>query len=49
MEKPLDESTGSPRILVIGDCDFASDDYLALRPQLPGYGSDLLFFFNAID
>jgi ABC-type uncharacterized transport system involved in gliding motility auxiliary subunit len=49
VEKPLDESTGTPRILVVGDSDFSSDDYLRFGQQLPGYGSDLLFVLNAMD
>ncbi len=34
-EKPLDESTGKPRIVLIGDSSFASDDYLRMARFVP--------------
>lgn len=49
VERPLDESTGTPRILVVADSNLLSDDYLRFAQQLPGYGSDLLFALNAMD
>jgi gliding-associated putative ABC transporter substrate-binding component GldG len=47
--RPLDESTGTPRLLLVGDSEFASDEYLRFGRQVPTYGSNLLFFMNMMD
>jgi ABC-type uncharacterized transport system involved in gliding motility auxiliary subunit len=48
-EKPLDESTGNPKLVLIGDSDFISDDYLRMARFVPAYQSNILLFLNALD
>lgn len=48
-EKPLDVSTGTPRIVVVGDSDFCSDEYVRFGRQIPVYASNVLFFMNMMD
>ncbi len=48
-ERPLDESTGTPRIVVVGDSDFVSDDYLRMARFVPAYQSNILMFLNTLD
>jgi ABC-type uncharacterized transport system involved in gliding motility auxiliary subunit len=49
VERPLDESIGVPRLAVIGDADFASDEYVRLSRMVPNYNANLLFFGNLVD
>jgi len=42
-EKVLDESTGTPRIVVVGDANFASDEYLRLTRYVQSYAADAMF------
>jgi ABC-type uncharacterized transport system involved in gliding motility auxiliary subunit len=49
VERPLTESQGSPRLVVVGDSDFASDEYIRLARMVPAYNSNLLFFGNLVD
>jgi ABC-type uncharacterized transport system involved in gliding motility auxiliary subunit len=48
-DRPLDESTAAARLVVIGDSDFASDEYMRFARQIPTYGGNLLFFMNVVD
>lgn len=49
-EKPLDEAPASARLLVIGDAQFASDQYTAgMSRYIPAYSIDAAFFANIID
>jgi ABC-type uncharacterized transport system involved in gliding motility auxiliary subunit len=48
-EKPLDESTGEVRIVLIGDSDFASDDYMRMARFVPAYQANILLFLNTLD
>ena len=48
-EKPLDESVQPARLVLVGNADFASDEYLRFGRQIPTYGSNLLFFMNMMD
>jgi ABC-type uncharacterized transport system involved in gliding motility auxiliary subunit len=47
--RPLDESAGTARIVVVGDSDFASDEYVRFARQIPTYAGNLLFFMNVLD
>jgi ABC-type uncharacterized transport system involved in gliding motility auxiliary subunit len=49
-ERALDESAAPGRLVVVGDSDFASDEYLRL-PQmgLPQYINNLLLFMSVVD
>lgn len=49
VERPLAESTGTARLVVISDSDFASDEYLHLARYLPIYTTNLQFFVNMVD
>jgi ABC-type uncharacterized transport system involved in gliding motility auxiliary subunit len=44
-----DESESTARLIVVGDSDFAADDYLRFGRQIPAYGSNLLLFMNMMD
>jgi ABC-type uncharacterized transport system involved in gliding motility auxiliary subunit len=48
-EKPLDESVGVSHLILIGDSDFASDEYIGLGRQIPVYQSNWQFFMNMMD
>ncbi|HVZ89452.1 MAG TPA: GldG family protein [Polyangia bacterium] len=45
---PPAESRKPVRLMVVGDSDFASDDYLQLARYLPFYGGGAQMLFNAI-
>jgi ABC-type uncharacterized transport system involved in gliding motility auxiliary subunit len=45
---PLKESTGEPRLVVIGDSDFVSDEYLRLSRYIPDYQANAIFMFNLL-
>jgi ABC-type uncharacterized transport system involved in gliding motility auxiliary subunit len=49
VERPLNESVGVPRIVVVGDSEFASDEYVRLARMIPNYNANMLFFMNIID
>ncbi|HZS39819.1 MAG TPA: GldG family protein [Polyangia bacterium] len=49
VEKPLDESTGPVRIVVFGDADFASDEYMAMARYVQLYLSNLQLAVNVMD
>jgi gliding motility-associatede transport system auxiliary component len=48
-EKPLDESVGPVKIVLISDANFASDDYLRMVRISQAYQSDMLLFLNTLD
>jgi ABC-type uncharacterized transport system involved in gliding motility auxiliary subunit len=48
-EKPLEQSQGDARIVVIGDSDFASDEYLRMVRFFPGYQANAILFMNMLD
>jgi ABC-type uncharacterized transport system involved in gliding motility auxiliary subunit len=48
-ERPLDESTGTPRIVIVADSLFASDDYMRMARFVPAYQANILMFLNALD
>jgi ABC-type uncharacterized transport system involved in gliding motility auxiliary subunit len=47
-DKPAAESPRPVRLVVIGDSDFASDEYVQLSRFLPFYGAGAQLLFNAI-
>jgi ABC-type uncharacterized transport system involved in gliding motility auxiliary subunit len=48
-ERPLDESQGEVRIVLVGDSDFASDDYMRMARYVPAYQANILLFLNTLD
>ncbi len=49
VEKPLDESTGTARIIVISDSEFASDDYIGLARYFQLYAANMQLAVNVMD
>lgn len=50
VEKPIDEAQAPARILVMGNSQFASDDYTGgMSRYVPAYQVDLAFFLNMVD
>ena len=50
VEKPIDEAQAPGRIVVIGNAQFASDDYTGgMSRYVPAYQVDLAFFLNIVD
>jgi ABC-type uncharacterized transport system involved in gliding motility auxiliary subunit len=47
-DKPATESPRPVRLVVVGDSDFASDEYTQLARYLPFYGAGAQLLFNAI-
>jgi ABC-type uncharacterized transport system involved in gliding motility auxiliary subunit len=47
-DKPAGESVRPVRLVVIGDSDFASDEYVQLSRYLPYYQAGAVMLFNAI-
>jgi len=47
-DKPATESPRPVRLVVVGDSDFASDEYVQLARYLPFYGAGAQLLFNAI-
>jgi ABC-type uncharacterized transport system involved in gliding motility auxiliary subunit len=48
-ERPLDESTGTPHIVIVADSLFASDDYMRMARFVPAYQANILLFLNTLD
>jgi len=48
-EQPLDQSTGTPRLIVMGEANFASDEYARFARNEPVYGLNVLMFINMMD
>jgi len=46
---PLDESTGTPRLIVMGEANFAADEYARFARNEPVYGLNVLMFINMMD
>lgn len=50
VERPIDEAQAPGRLVVIGNAQFASDDYTGgMSRYVPAYQVDLAFFLNMID
>jgi ABC-type uncharacterized transport system involved in gliding motility auxiliary subunit len=48
-EGKREDSESTARLVVIGDSEFASDDYLRFGRQIAVYGGNLLFFVQVMD
>ncbi len=48
-EQALDNSTGEPRIVVVGDSNFVSDEYLQVMQAIPTYQVDVIFALGIFD
>jgi ABC-type uncharacterized transport system involved in gliding motility auxiliary subunit len=48
-ERPINESSGPVRLVVIGNSQFVADDYMRFARQIPVYGGNLLFTMNLLD
>lgn len=50
VERPIDEATSPGRIVVLGNSQFASDDFTGgMARYVPAYSVDLAFFLNVVD
>jgi ABC-type uncharacterized transport system involved in gliding motility auxiliary subunit len=49
VERPLNESQGTPRLAIVSDSQFVTDFYLQMARIAPNYNANLLFFGNLVD